>query len=60
MKKFYQYQNGLDVRYYKNLSRLCENENLTYSNVYHSIVRLKKGVWSDNEIQVQVLFFSGT
>ena len=59
MKKFYKFTIGDSERYYTNLTKLCEQEQLTYSNVYHSITRLKKGVWSDDGIRVEMLFFSG-
>ena len=59
MKKFYKYQNGDNIRYYTNLSKLCEQEQLTYTNVYHSLKRLKKGFWSDGANNVTLLYFSG-
>ena len=59
MKRFYKYQNGEQERYYTNLSKLCKSENLNYTNVYHSINRLKKDVWNDDGVSVSVLFFSG-
>jgi len=38
---------------------LCENESLNYTNVYHSVTRLKKGFWSDGANNVTLLYFSG-
>jgi len=59
MKKFYKYQHELEARYYSNLTKLCKEEQLIYSNVYHSITRLKKGFWSDETNRVTLLYFSG-
>ena len=59
MKKFYKIIIGDSERYYTNLSKLCENESLNYTNVYHSITRLKKGFWSDGTSSVTLLHFSG-
>jgi len=59
MTKFYKYQNGEIEQYYKNLTKLCKAEELNYTNVYHSIKRLKKDVWNNDTVSVSVLFFSG-
>jgi hypothetical protein len=59
MKRFYKYEFELEERYYTNLSKLCKAEKLNYTNVYHSINRLEKDVWSDGSVRVSVLFFSG-
>lgn len=59
MKKFYKITIGDSERYYTNLSKLCEQEQLNYTNVYHSVTRLKNGVWGDDNCKVFVLFFSG-
>ena len=59
MKRFYKYEFELEERYYTNLSKLCKAEKLNYTNVYHSIKRLKKDVWNNDTVSVSVLFFSG-
>lgn len=57
MKRFYKYQNGDNIRYYTNLTKLCEQEQLNYTNVYHAVNRLKNDVWRCDGVSVSVLFF---
>lgn len=59
MKKFYKITIGVSTRYYTNLTKLCEQEQLNYVNIYHSVTRLKKGFWSDGNCTVEKLCFSG-
>ena len=58
--KIYKYKDNAGERYYKNLTKLCQYEFLTYSNLYHSIIRLDKGIW-ENKLKTQsvkLLYFS--
>jgi hypothetical protein len=59
MKKFYKITIEDSERYYTNLSKLCEQEDLKYTNVHHSVLRLKKGVWNNGICTVEILYFSG-
>lgn len=55
--RFYRISKNGKERFYKNLKKLCENENLNYTNVHYELLRKNNLTYSQFDILIELKQF---